>query len=160
MHHRSVMGREMALGNLDVGPHKGSQAKRLGVTDAPPDPKQTKLSCYRCLNYLTAKTTPMVLSENPLVMRPRWNCYTSDIQHSTDPCSNCPICTRDDNYTNRRVHLCQQMLAAKIFTPILLPVRLMLNYAKAEPGCQLCGFKLDHIVCECPYVYLILILIF
>ena len=140
----------MALGNLDVGPHKGSQAKRLGVLDAPADPKQTKLSCYRCLNFLTAKTTPQIISETPIIIRPRWNCYTSDILHSADPCLNCPICTRDDNYTHRRVHLCPQMIAAKVHKPILLPARLMLHYTKSEPGCMHCGFSLDHIVCECP----------
>ena len=143
------MGHEMSLGNLDIGPHRGSQAKRLKIVDAAPDPKQTKLRCYRCLNYLTAKTTPTVLSEAPLVIKPRWNCFTAEIVNSPDPCSNCPICTRDDNYTQRRVHLCSQMAAAKIVTPVLLPVRMMVDYAKAEPGCIHCGFVLDHIVCEC-----------
>ena len=144
------MGQEMSIGNLDVGPHKGSQAKRLKIGEAPPDPKQTKLRCYRCLNYLTAKTTPIVLSESPLIMKPRWNCFTSEINNALDPCTNCPVCTRDDNYTSRRVHLCSQMVAAKINTPVLLPARLMLNYSKQNPGCALCGFVLDHIVCECP----------
>ena len=146
------MGNEMALGNLDIGPHKGSQSTRLKIFDAPPDPKQTKLSCFRCLNYLTTKSTPLVLSENPLVIRPRWICFTSDIHRSVDPCSNCPICTRDDNYTHRRVHLCPQMISARIHTPIMLPARLMCDYTKAGPGCLHCGFVLDHVVCECPCV--------
>ena len=146
----SIMGLEMSIGNLDVGPHKGSQAKRNNIADAPPDPKQTKLRCYRCLNYLTAKTTPIILSESPLLVKPRWNCFTSQINQSVDPCSDCPVCTRDDNYTNRRVHLCAQMIAARLHTPVLLPVRMMLDYSKASPGCAHCGFCLDHIVCECP----------
>ena len=144
------MGNEMSLAHLDLGPHKGSQSTRLKIYDAPPDPKQTKLSCYRCLNYLTAKTTPLVISENPLVLRPRWICFTSDIHRSVDPCLNCPICTRDDNYTQRRIHLCPEMIAAKQYVPILLPTRLMLDYTKAGPGCLHCGFVLDHLVCECP----------
>ena len=144
------MGREMSLLDLDIGPHKGSQAKRLGILDAPTDPKQTKLRCFRCLNYLTAKTTPQVISERPLVMKPKWNCFTSDIRNTVDPCSNCPLCTRDDNFTQKRVHLCAEMVQARVTTPMLLPTRTMLNYSKCEPGCPFCGFTLDHIVCECP----------
>ena len=146
----SIMGREMQLHDLDVGPHKGSQAKRLGVLDALPDPKQTKLRCFRCLNYLTAKTTPQVLSERPLVLRPKWNCFTSDIRNSADPCLNCPLCTRDDNFIRRREHLCKEMLSAHSSYPVLLPVRMMVDYSKCGAGCQFCGFVLDHIVCECP----------
>ena len=64
------MGREMGVHDLDIGPHKGSQARNLGILDAPSDPKQTKLRCFRCLNYLTSKTTPQVLSKFPLVLKP------------------------------------------------------------------------------------------
>ena len=144
------MGNELALADLYVGPHRGSQSKRLGISDAPSDPKQTKLRCFRCLNIFTSKTTPYVLQENPLVLKPKWLCFCADITAARDPCSVCPVCSRDDGFTRRRVHMCQSMVAAHEFTPVLLPVRMMLDYQKCEPGCERCGFCLDHIVCECP----------
>ena len=140
----------MPLSDLHVGPSRGSQSTRLGVHDAPPDPKQTKLRCHRCLNILTAKTTSVVLQQNPLVLKPRWLCYCADITKSADPCTMCPVCSRDDGLTRLRVHLCANMVAAREYTPVLLPVRMMLDYGRCESGCQRCGFVLDHIVCECP----------
>ena len=144
------MGNELALSDLLLGPHRGSQSTRLGVKDAPQDPKQTKLRCYRCLNILTAKTTSVVIQTQPLILKPKWLCYCADIATSTDPCSMCPICSRDDSLTRLRVHICPDMVAAQEFTPVVLPARMMLDYQRCEPGCQRCGFKLDHLVCECP----------
>ena len=140
----------MSINHLHVGLTKGVKARRLNVLDAPPDPKQTKLRCHRCLNYLTCKTTPQVVQESPLILKPKWLCLTVDIASATDPCSVCPMCTRDDGFTQRRVHLCPEMIQARQFLPLLLPVRTMLDYARCVPGCLFCGFQLDHIVCECP----------
>ena len=144
------MGNELPLSDLHLGPHRGTQATRLGIRDAPSDPKQTKLRCYRCLNILTAKTTSVVVQEIPLIMKPKWLCYCADISTAVDPCSVCPVCSRDDGLTSRRVHLCPSMAAAREMTPVLLPVRMMLDYQRCEPGCSRCGYKVDHIVCECP----------
>ena len=142
----SIMGTEMSLSNLHIGLTKGVKARRLNVLDAPPDPKQTKLRCFRCLNYLTCKTTPQVLQETPLLLKPKWLCLSIDIAS----CSVCPLCTRDDSFTQRRVHLCPAMVQARQFLPIILPVRTMLDYGRCNPGCPFCGFQMDHIVCECP----------
>ena len=147
---RAIMGNELALTDLYVGPHRGPQSKRLGIEDAPNDPKQTKLRCFRCLNIFTTKTTPFVVQQTPLILKPKWLCYCADITTAVDPCTSCPVCSRDDSFTRRRVHLCPNMTAVNEFTPVLLPVRMMLDYQKCEPGCVRCGFSLDHIVCECP----------
>ena len=144
------MGTEMSISKLHIGLTKGVKARRLNVLDAPPDPKQTKLRCFRCLNYLTCKTTPQVLQESPLILKPKWLCLSTDIASAIDPCSACPLCTRDDSYTQRRVHLCSAMVQVRQTLPLLLPARLMLDYSKSSPGCPFCGFELDHIVCECP----------
>ena len=144
------MGNELSMVHLYLGPIKGSQCKKLGYVDAPLDPKQTKLRCLNCLNILTAKTTSVVVQERPLILRPKWLCLCLDISSKPDPCSECPICSRDDTFTQRRVHLCDSMIAVREFTPILLPVRMMLDYRRCEPGCRRCGYILDHIVCECP----------
>ena len=136
--------------DLYLGPIRGSQSSKLGINEAPVDPKQTKLRCINCFNIFTMKTSSVVIQERPLILRPKWVCLCMEIAKSPDPCTACPICSRDDSFTRRRVHLCNGMTAARILTPTLLPARMMLDYHRCEPGCRFCGFKLDHIVCECP----------
>ena len=144
------MGTELRLSDLDHGPHDGPQARRHGITNAPPNPRQTKLRCNRCFLYLTSVGTPKVVKGNPVQFVPKWNCGSQAIASSADPCSACPICSRDDGLTRRRLHLCEGMVNHHVYAATLLPCNTMLDYGRCGDGCTHCGFSLSHIVCECP----------
>ena len=151
MHFSSIMGSEMPLSELYVGPYDGAQSRRYLVQNAPPlSSKQTKMKCNKCLQHCTSATTPGVRKTVPVSFIPRWVCHAHSVATSEDPCSSCPICSRDDGLTRRRVHMCDVMIANHEYTPVLLPCRMMLDYTRCGPGCGHCGFSLTHIVCECP----------
>ena len=146
----AIMGIEMNLSDLVIGPFEGAQARHYNILNAPQNPKQTKLRCTKCLLIYTAASTPLVNKDsNPVAFIPKWNCYSHRVTLATDPCSACPVCSRDDGFTRRRIHMCAEMLRNNIYTPLLLPCRTMLDYTRCGSGCLYCGFTLAHIVCEC-----------
>ena len=59
------MGNELSLGDLYLGPIRGSQSAKLGVVEAPVDAKQTMLRCVNCLNIYTAKDDVCCRSRTP-----------------------------------------------------------------------------------------------
>ena len=142
----------MSISDLIIGPFEGAQARHYHVHNAPPNPKQTKLRCIKCLLNFTAATTPGVNKDSvPVTFIPRWNCYAHKVSLAPDPCSACPVCSRDDGLTRRRIHMCAEMVRNHVYTPLLLPCRTMTDYARCGNGCQWCGFSLSHIVCECRF---------
>ena len=153
----AVMGKEMQLSDLVIGPFEGAQARHYHIMDAPPNPKQTKLRCSKCLLFYTAASTPLVNKDtDPVTFTPKWHCYSHKVALAADPCSACPLCSRDDGLTRRRIHMCADMVRNNVYTPLLLPCRMMLDYTRCGAGCSYCGFNLAHMVCECRLVSLLL----
>ena len=144
------MGNEMNLSDLIIGPFEGAQARHYNISNAPPNPRRTKLRCTKCLLNYTAATTPSVNKDTtPVSFVPKWLCYSHKVALASDPCSACPVCSRYDGLTRRRIHLCNAMVESNNHVPLLLPCRTMVDYTRCGAGCQLCGFNLSHIVCEC-----------
>ena len=144
------MGKEMSLSDLVIGPFEGAQARHYQVHNAPQNPKQTKLRCPKCtLNFTSASTPSVNKDTNPVSFIPKWFCYAHTVALAADPCSACPVCSRDDGLTRRRIHMCHAMVRNNIFQPLLLPCRMMVDYTRCGSGCQWCGFNLSHVLCEC-----------
>jgi hypothetical protein len=126
------------------GPFRGSRANHGVSRDRlPENPHQKGLRCPNCNVTHTAYEKSVSVSGQGSV-EDIWACLARKIANSPNPCSECPVCSSNLEWRQKRSHSCGDMLDRGLPTTLLVPAYI----EKAPVPCTYCSHTLEA-RCEC-----------